>query len=298
MQKELIHVEVLANFGFEVEVVDESKRQYRCLVKKSLARLVVGDKVQAQRHNEELELLKRLPRKNLLTRQVGKTRNTQLFIASNLDCIFIVCSPIPAMGNRFIDAIIIAAEQQKIKPILLLNKSDLEEFTVWQKEIYEYYQNTTLPFFSVSALNPDTLTDIKEEINGKKSLFIGASGVGKSTLLNTLIGKKYAKTQELSSHSQQGKHTTSNSICYQLDEITQIIDMPGIRTFNLGSYDNIEAGYPDLSGYWEKCQFRNCQHNQEPNCALQDAVKKGEIVEQRLLSYVDFKLLSEHSKGY
>ena len=270
-------------------MIDESGQQYRCIVKKSLGRLVVGDKVKATQHNGQLILVETLPRENLITRQVGKTLNTQLVIASNLDYVVIVCSPMPDMQKLFYDAILIAAKQQNIQPILLLNKNDLPEFSAWQKEIKEYYQHTHFDIIELCALKPTTFAQLKQKITGKQSLFIGASGVGKSTLLNSMLGDTYAKTQELSAHNRQGKHTTSNSICYNIDARTQIIDMPGIRSFHLSSFANIETAYPELSNYWGQCQFRDCQHHKEPNCALQNAVINKEILAQRLESYLHFK---------
>lgn len=287
---DLQQLHVIANFGFEVEVMDVLGWHYRCLVKQSLGRLVVGDQVMAKIRGDEVDIYELLPRKNCLTRQVGKTENKRLFIASNIDYVAIVCSPIPAMKLFFFDAIILAAAQQNIKPILVMNKKDLAKFTPWQQHIHTYYQQTSFERFEVSAFQASTLSALMQRIANKKTLFIGASGVGKSTLLNTLIGQSYAKTQALNTHG-QGKHTTSNSLCYGLDDSTQVIDTPGIRSFYVSSLQDIESAYPDLQPYFGQCQFRDCRHLKEPNCALQKAIKQGDIPLERLKSYQYFKMI-------
>lgn len=283
---------VMANFGFEVEMMDQSRHRHRCVAKQSLGRLLTGDRVTTRWSDHELNLIAVLPRKNLLQRQVGRMFHKTLAIASNLDCIAIVCSPVPTMKMRFFDAIIIGAIQQRIVPILVLNKSDLADFLTWQNYLKMYYQHTTVDMLSVCALKTDTLSCLRQKTKHKRTLFVGASGVGKSTLLNALVGEKYAKTQPLSIHL-QGKHTTSNSICYDLDDSTQLIDMPGIRDFRLSALNEmaIAETYADLIHHIRRCQFRNCQHKQEPNCVLRAAVDGGKILPERLINYQYFQSL-------
>jgi len=248
-------------------------------------------------------------------------------VAANIDTIFITLSPQPAPIISLIDRFLIAAENANINACILLNKQDLmgqnQAVTDEINEALALYTELGYPVYRYSAvdngLNDDidgTMTDSEKDniaqlrsakfsdaennetqrfidaLANKTSILVGQSGVGKSSIINTLKGNHRAKIGDISASNDKGKHTTTTSQMYQLAGAdariaTGIIDSPGIREFGLWhlSPDDIINGLPEFQAHTENCKFRDCQHLQSKGCALQVAFDQGEIHPSRISSY-------------
>jgi ribosome biogenesis GTPase / thiamine phosphate phosphatase len=236
-------------------------------------------------------------RKNYLIRKSNKLSSRGQIIASNLDQVVIVATlAFPRTSRGFVDRILLTAEAYHIPAVILFNKLDLhdsdlnEDMAYWQK-VYESLGYTVM---SVSAHMPDTLQEFKLQLAGKRSLFCGHSGVGKSSLINALSGSSFIKTAALSSQHIKGKHTTTFAEMHSLPDGIDIVDTPGIRDFGIIDVEKEEIGhfFPEIRQRISGCRFNNCLHVNEPDCAIVEAFETGEIDPERYYNYRG--LLEDH----
>ena len=150
------------------------------------------------------------------------------------------------------------------------------------------YESIGYPCHKISAENPETVAFLREEIKGKQVMISGHSGVGKSTLVNALDPNLDLKVGEISKAHKQGQHTTTFAEMHKLQSGGYIIDTPGIRAFGIVELDKavISHYFPEMRALMNQCKFHNCQHMNEPSCAVKAAVESGEIFESRYLTYV------------
>jgi ribosome biogenesis GTPase len=197
----------------------------------------------------------------------------------------------PPFRPRFLDRVIIAAELGGVKPIIVVNKTDLGIDDETQDRL-NYYREMNLEVFSCSAHTGEGLSELNERMGGSRSAVFGQSGVGKSTLLNAIEPGISLKTAELSGKYDRGKHTTNYSI--MIDRARegasrgQIIDTPGIRQLFLWGIEKEELGhyYPEMEPYWRNCKFNGCSHRTEPGCMVREALEEGKIHPDRYESYL------------
>ena len=263
-----------------VETDDGERRICHPRGKKSQA--VVGDRVLSQAppagQGEEGTIEKVLPRNNLLYRQDEIRTKT---FAANLDQVLIVIAAEPVFSESQLARALIAAEDAGIKPIIALNKYDLEEpFAIaWQRlEAYRRILNTDgserypiIPL-NLTSDDPDQKEALVALLNGKRTFVLGPSGVGKSTLINLLVPGAQAATNEISRVLNTGKHTTTTTSWYWMDEArtTAIIDSPGFQEFGLYHIKatDLPKCMPDIGALADQCKFYNCTHLHEPSCAV------------------------------
>lgn len=234
-------------------------------------------------------------RKNYLSRKAPKIKGAgfrgerlEQIIASNIDVFFIVSSVLePQFNNKVIDRFLVTAESSGINSEIIINKSDLDKNNSIENWI-SLYEKIGYSIFKTSIINNDGIDLLRNRIEGKKSLFWGQSGVGKSSLLNTLFPFLNLEVGKISTFTDKGKHTTVTTSLIKISENTFIIDTPGIR--EIAPY-GIEK--EDLSHYFIEfvdflydCRFNTCTHNHEPGCAVIEAVKKDKISEERYESYL------------
>ncbi len=253
-----------------------------------------GDKVIIEKTKTSYTITNLLKRTSILSRvkkdstrlnDLGTTKN----IASNIDLAVIVASAKdPALHPKFIDRYLLLLENSNIPTIICLNKSDLK--TEETEKILGVYRNLGLKVIETSTYTNQGITNLKEELRGKQAIFIGNSGVGKSSLTNALMDTETIKTSTISSKSKRGRHTTTSSKYYIWDEDSSIIDTPGIRSLDISNLNPIEIQnyFKEFSNIKEKCKYKNCLHYQEPTtaCTIKQAVENNTINKNRYQSYL------------
>src|SRR5690554_1069324 len=286
------HGLVIAHFGVQVEVEAEAPelagQTYRCYLRANLPTLVTGDRVVWRPGNQGLGIIvAQLPRHSELRRP--DSRGTLKPVAANVDLIVIVFAPLPEPHANLIDRYIIAAEHAGIKPLLLLNKSDLLDPSGSSRahNLLNTYHSLGYPLLEVSAYSGDGLEQLQAQLNNRVSVFVGQSGVGKSSLVNRLLPDTDTRVGPLSELTGKGTHTTTTARLFHFPCGGQLIDSPGIREFGLGHVEvaDVEAGFIEFADFLGNCRFRDCSHEHEPGCALLAAVAAGKISQPRLESF-------------
>lgn len=296
---------VVSHFGKLIEVESESdagellqREMMQCHFRANLGSIVTGDRVVWRKGKSGLGMIEAvLPRSSLLSRP--DTRGVLKPVAANIDFIVLVITPQPAPSSLLIDRYLVAAELQHIDVKLLLNKTDL--LTAENEDdiarLLQVYQDIGYQVLRSSVTGQEGLAELKQELDHRISAFVGQSGVGKSSLVNALLPGVNAKVGEVSENSKLGRHTTTNARLFHFPSGGDLIDSPGIREFGLWHLqkDAIIEGYREFHRYLGYCKFRDCHHDQEPGCALREALAKGEISELRFNNY--FTLLHSDVVG-
>ncbi len=239
---------------------------------------LVGDRVEIEMVGTISGIVdKILPRKNAIIRPP----------VANVDKLFIVSSYTNPQPNSFlIDKMTVTARYNNIEPIIVFNKCDMGDFTDWQKT----YENSGFKVYIVSAENNIGIDAIEKELDGCISAFTGNSGVGKSSILNMLLGESI-ETGEVSEKLGRGRHTTRHTQLYPVKNGGFVADTPGFSTFELttDNYDlkeKLSDCFFDFDNFSHLCRFSGCTHTKESGCAVIEAVQNGEIEKTRHNSYI------------
>tara|TARA_A100001011_G_scaffold384638_1_gene457545 strand:+ start:1192 stop:2100 length:909 start_codon:yes stop_codon:yes gene_type:complete len=245
--------------------------------------IATGDEVEFDEDKNNLGnyiINKILPRNNYLIRKSIKKKNNGHIIASNINQAIIISSlKNPFTKSGFIDRFLISCFAYRIPALVIYNKEDLlnnKEKNRLNQEI-DYYKKIGFNSLSISAKFDKKIKKLKSILKNKTSLFIGNSGVGKSTLINRLSYNANQKTSEISKKSNKGKHRTTFSQIFDIDKKTKIIDTPGIKTFELFDIEKnqIKNYFPEFIKIYDKCKFNNCLHINEPNCEIKKETDKS-----------------------
>lgn len=267
---------IVENHGRHFWVEREDGRRVICHSRGKKSQGVVGDRVVWQASGDEGTIESIEPRRNLFFRR--DAMRTKSF-AANLDQVLILLAAEPAFSSNQLSRALIAAEAARIKPIILLNKSDLQ--TPFQRawEWLAPYRDmgyTVLPL-SLQGTDADQLAPLREHLLGRTTLVLGPSGAGKSTLINRFVPRAGAVTGALSSALRSGRHTTTSTSWYWVGEgrSTALIDSPGFQEFGLHHVDPMQLALcmPDIARFADACRFYNCTHLHEPGCAVIAAVQ-------------------------
>ncbi len=211
-------------------------------------------------------------------------------VAANIDQVFIVFAVEPEPHPNLIDRYLVAAENANIEAKLVFNKLDLLTGDNPYSELLNTYRALGYDVFEISCDNHQGIENIKLALNNKISVFAGQSGVGKSSMINALLPDVDAKVGILSDHVTKGRHTTTTSSLFELPDGGYLIDSPGIREFHLNHFEkpDIYAGYRELQDVLGHCQFRDCNHQEEPGCAIKALIEDGKLASSReqSLSYI------------
>lgn len=256
--------------------------------------IAVGDHVRFEIENETENfgiIHEIVPRENYVVRSsVHKTAHAHLLAANVDQAILIVTLVFPRTSLGFIDRFLVAIESFRIPGVLIFNKQDLlnDAMKEFQAQLMQLYENLGYKCMEVSALEQEGLGDFEQLLKGKVSFLSGHSGVGKSTLVNAIGNGLTIKTQEVSSFANKGVHTTTFAEMFELEKDTFIIDSPGIKELGLADMkpEEISHYFPEMRELLNKCRFNNCQHINEPGCAVKDAVSDGNIAFTRYESYL------------
>ena len=242
--------------------------------------------------NKDLGLIKSiLPRKSKISRKVAGQTTREQIIATNIDVVFIVTALDREFNLRRLERYMIIVKESNIKPVFVLNKLDLG---IEVEDKYTKLKSISgrVAVITISAKKEEGLNQFdKFLVKGKTIAFIGSSGVGKSTIINKLIGEDRLRVNSLDSKD-KGKHTTSYKEMILLESGCLVIDTPGMRELQLiETEEAIEKTFIDILKLAENCKFNDCHHLNEPDCAVKSAVKKGKLEENRLLNY--HKIINE-----
>jgi len=283
------HGVIAARFGAQVIVEgregSHAGQRQRCHLRTHLDHLVCGDRVTWRPGLEQGVVTADLPRNSLLERP--DSRGQLRPMAANIDRMVIVIAPHPEPFANLIDRYLVVAETAGITPLLLLNKHDLLSHDSPVPALLQRYTSLGYETLTVSSHNGHGLDALRLALRGHTAVVTGQSGVGKSSLVNALLGNEAARTGALSEAADKGRHTTSMTELYHLPEGGELIDSPGIREFSVShiSREQLLAGFIEFQPYLGQCRFRDCSHTVEPGCAILEAAGKGEILPERLESY-------------
>ena len=233
-----------------------------------------------------------LPRKTELKRKsAGRAVDYQL-IAANIDVAFVMQSVDANLNLRRLERYLVMVNEAGITPEILLSKCDLisdEQVSKIKEQVLEIAPRTTITTFSNLA-EADVVEIANTLTPGKTYCLMGSSGVGKTTLLNGLLGREEFETQELSEKIGKGQHTTTSRELIQLDNGALLIDTPGMREIgSMAGSAGLEGTFPDILELAQQCNFNNCAHVSEKDCAVRAAIESGELTEKRFKSYLKLK---------
>lgn len=279
---------VIANFGASLVVENDIGESTRCVPRANLALLVSGDRVVYQTTpGGEGVVTALVPRETLLTRPDSSGQSKPL--AANINRIVIVAAVQPEMDLFLLDRYLVAAELFAIPPLIIVNKIDLADADTLRhlRDQTRYFEEMGYPRRFVSTKREHGLDELFAELAGHTSIFVGQSGVGKSSLIKAVIPDQEIRIGTLSEASGQGRHTTTTTMLYHLPTGGEVIDSPGVREFGLFETDpqRIASGFQEFHSLLGKCRFRDCRHKAEPGCALRAAAEEGRIDPRRLESY-------------
>ena len=280
------------------------KGKFRSLEIKSTNPIAVGDKV----HFEVLDIkessgiiYKIENRKNYIIRKSVNLSKISHIIASNIDCCFLFVTPSnPVTSSIFIDRILVATKSFGIETVILFNKIDLYSKIEMGHidQLRNIYQTIGYQCLDISVLKEINIDQVKIMMKNRISIFTGHSGVGKSSLVNLLDPNLNLKTAKVSEQNEQGQHTTTFAEMFNLNFGAKIIDSPGIKGFGLIDIEKNEIRnyFSEFEFHKDDCKFNDCLHENEPKCAIKQAVNNGIISESRYKSYLS--MLVNDNKNY
>lgn len=274
---------VVAAHGRQYIVETGDGTRLPCFPRGKKSEVACGDEVEYARSSADQGVIESiLPRCSLLYRS---NEFRQKLIAANVDQLVIVVASEPAFSDDLVTRALIAAESQDIEVLIALNKCDLVDQLVEARRQTAIFSALGYRVLELSALQH--ANDLRPHLQGRTSVLVGQSGMGKSTLVNALIPEARAATREISLALASGKHTTTHATLYHLDADSHLIDSPGLQEFGLGHLDRgeIEYAFREFRPYLGQCRFRDCRHDREPDCALRPAVAAGKVEKSRFASY-------------
>ena len=302
---------VIKTTGSWVTIKTENNRRLQCKIRgnfrtkdiRATNPVAVGDKVEYKYDNngESGIIIKLFPRTNYLIRRSSNLSKEYQLIAANIDTAWLVaCLIAPRTFPEFIDRFLITAEAYHIPAKIIFNKIDLhdDKLNSYLSEIIQVYENIGYKCFAVSAEKKINLEILHKEFYGKINVITGNSGVGKSSILNSIDPGLDLRALPISEYHLQGKHTTTFPEMHELKSGGFVIDTPGIRGFGVIDMDRNEIYhfFPEIFRIPSGCRFSNCLHINEPGCAVKTAVDEGRIYYSRYSSYLS--LMNEGNEKY
>ncbi|MCS6786606.1 MAG: ribosome small subunit-dependent GTPase A [Thiobacillaceae bacterium] len=282
---------VVAVHGRRYQVEAEG-RLLSCVTRGKRGGVACNDRVELTVTGPEEGVIERiLPRDNLLWRSDGQREK---LLAANVDLAVVVTAAVPTPREGLLDRCLVAAEAAGVRAVILVNKVDLAQSAAYVERLRPY-EALGYPVLALSAKLD--VTPLRPWLAGRVSVLVGASGVGKSTLINALVPQARAATAEHSQALDAGRHTTTHTRLYPLPQGGALIDAPGMQEFGLRHLrlSELQAAFPELRGLAGRCRFNDCRHLREPGCAVRAAMEEGRILPARWRVYRDLLRENGHS---
>lgn len=279
-------------------IVHSDQKEYRAYIKKRIKGAVenqlkpvcVGDKVLLEvRKEDEVLIHEVLPRKTWLARKAVDHFEKEQVIVANVEQLFVVASfSEPPFNSGIIDRFLLAASKGNLIPGVIINKSDLKEKE--EEEIHtkiEIYKKLGYEVLLTSIYSRESIENLRKKLQGKSTVLVGHSGVGKSSLLVSLDSSLEVFVQSVNAKTFRGRHTTTTVTLWPLPFGGFLVDTPGIREFALWQMDAREVSlyFPEMKSLLPFCKYKSCTHTHEPDCAVKLALEKQEIALFRYQSY-------------
>jgi len=279
---------VVVRHGANLAVEDADGRVRHCLVRQNIGDPVCGDRVVWQPAGPDLGVVTAiLDRRSLLSRPDYSGRDKPL--AANLTQLVTLLAPSPEPSEYLLDQYLVAAELMGVKAMIAFNKVDLldAEILAGFRKRLAHYEAIGYPSVWISVKDNRHLAPLVQRLGGETSMLVGQSGVGKSSLVNALLPDQRVQIGRLSEATGLGRHTTSAATCYRLPCGGRLIDSPGVRSFRLGAIGTtaLQMGFRELAPLLGRCRFGDCHHDNEPGCAVKQALVDKRVHPGRLESF-------------
>jgi ribosome biogenesis GTPase len=286
---------VIATYSRRMRLRLANNEEVAARIKGKRLKPVCGDRVVAEPMKDESDWLitEVQERDNALRRP--NLRGQIEVLAANIELLLVVAAGEPRPDWFIVDRYLSAAENLGIPSAVIYNKIDLEDGNSDLDAVLQDYRRADYQTVRCSARTGDGIADLGELVSGKTAIIVGQSGVGKSSIINTLLGDQQQRTAEVSAKSGEGRHTTVNSVMLSLPGGGAIIDSPGVRDYApaLESAPQVIQGFREIEKAGHDCRFANCRHLREPGCAVKTAVENELISERRYESYRRLLALTE-----
>jgi ribosome biogenesis GTPase len=274
---------VVAAFGRQYEIELDDGGLALCYPRGKKSHVACGDRVSVVLSAPDHGVISGVaPRRTLLYRSDAWR---QKLFAANATQAVIVAAAAPSFDDELVTRCIVAAEQQRMRVAIVLNKSDLADRIESARRQLAPFHALGFPVIELSAKRDAQA--VRPFLAGQCSVLVGQSGMGKSTLINALLPQARAAVREISEALDSGKHTTTHARLYRLEDGTSLIDSPGMQEFGLAHLTRaeMEHGFREFHPYLDRCRFRDCRHEREPGCALRAAANAGHIDPRRLAQF-------------
>jgi len=282
-----LHAQVIATYSRRMRLRLPDQSEVDARIKGKRLRPVCGDQVEAEpiKNEDDWLITGVLERRNALTRP--NLRGQVEVLAANIDCLLVVAAPSPKPDWFVVDRYIAAAENMGVPATVVFNKTDLLGDDPEATPLLDEFTNAGYDVIRCSANAGEGIDEVDRAIAAQIAIVVGQSGVGKSSIINELMGGEQQRTSEISTKTGEGKHTTVNSIMLDLPGGGHVIDSPGVRDFApaLESDAEVIRGFREIENAGHDCRFANCRHLQEPGCAVKTAVEDDKISARRYESY-------------
>lgn len=282
-QSSLLHGQVVAVHGRHYSVALADHEEITCFPRGKKSLVACGDRVAVARTAAGQGVIEAVdPRRSLLYRS---DRYREKLIAANATQMVIVLAAVPSFYEELLNRCLVAAEHQRIRALIVLNKFDLERESAAALHALQPYRE--LGYEVLSLVAKHDVVPLRSHLHGHTSVLVGQSGMGKSTIINALVPGAAVPVGDISNALDSGRHTTTHARMYRLDADSALIDSPGLQEFGLRHVPTAELdqAFVEFRPLLGQCRFNDCRHRGEPDCAVAAACERGEIVPQRLTVY-------------
>jgi ribosome biogenesis GTPase len=275
---------VVARHRRHVTVEDASGERHRCLTRGRSIKPLAGDEVDWRIAEDGTAVIEALrPRRSTLVRIDSAGRPEP--VAANLSQLIAVVAQAPLPDWFLVDRYLAAAELMRIETAIVWNKIDLGSDV---SDALTLYRRIGYRAFQASAKTRAGIAPLADIMTGRRSVLVGQSGVGKSSLMNALLGEHVQAVGELGAKGSHGRHTTTTAVLYRLDGGGELVDSPGVRQYapHIEEDTALDRGFREFHPYMDRCRFTDCRHVAEPGCAVKEAVSSGHIAPRRHENYM------------